>query len=258
MTNGKVMRESGRLCLALMFLPATMLAADGPAKSVFVTAAKVEPRPEVDDATKNALKKKRDEANKARQSLEKQIKEQFGKKRESWPPEKDDELYRLEEAAALAEADYEYRKIDPKETGEAVEDLKGAAQGKGLQAGKKDRITIASSAAEADLVVEVMARRSKKQFGAVTASDCWVLFTVGPGGKTDQARFADIPVTYRPRKFLMSAWKIASPKPEKQVFTFEGWNGGGTPFGCHGAAANSAAGLVDKFIEDNHASLRAK
>ena len=258
MTNVEAMRKSGPLGLALMCLAATLLAADGPSMSVFVTAAKVEARPEVDDATKNALKKKRDEANKARQALEKQIKEQFGKKREAWPPEKDEELYRLEEAAAVADAAYEYRKIDPKEIGDAVDDVRGAAEGKGAQAGKKDRITIASSAAEADLVVEVSARRSKKQFGAVTPSDCWVLFSVGPGGRTSPARFAKIPVTYRPRKFLMSAWKIASPKPEKPVFTFEGWNGGGTPFGCHGAAANSAAGLVDKFIEDNYASLKAK
>ena len=188
MTNAEAMRKSGPLGLALMCLAATLLAADGPSMSVFVTAAKVEARPEVDDATKNALKKKRDEANKARQALEKQIKEQFGKKREAWPPEKDEELYRLEEAAAVADAAYEYRKIDPKEIGDAVDDVRGAAEGKGAQAGKKDRITIASSAAEADLVVEVSARRSKKQFGAVTPSDCWVLFSVGPGGRTSPAR----------------------------------------------------------------------
>jgi len=215
-------------------------------------------RPQVDDATKNALKKKRDDADKARKALEKQLKSQFGKKREEWPAEKDDELYKLEEAAAMAEADYEYRKIDPKEIADAVDDMKGAAEGKGLQAGKKDRITLAASAAEADLVVEVLARRSKKQFGAVVPSDCWVLFSLGPGGKVDASKFAQIPPSYRPRKFLMLAWKIAGPSAEKPAFTFEGWNGGGTPFGCHGAAANSAAGLIDKFIEDNYATLTAK
>lgn len=242
-------------CALVVLAAGPARAADGPTMTVFVTEGKVEPRPEVDNATKNALKKKRDEANKARQALEKQLKSQFGKKREEWPDEKDDELYRLEEVAAMAEADYEYRKIDPKEIADAVEDMRGATQGKGLQAGKKDRIAPAASAAEAHLVVEVMARRQKKQFGAVVPSDCWVLFTLGPGGKANAASFAKIPPTYRPRKFFMSAWKIASPTPEKPVFTFEGWNGGGTPFGCHGAAANSAAGLIDKFIEDNHAVL---
>lgn len=239
-------------------LAATLPGADGPVMSVFITAAKVEARKEVDDATKNALKKKRDEANKARKALEKQLKDQLGKKRESWPPEKDEELYRLEEAEAVASADYEYRKIDPKAIGDAVEDVTRAAQGKGLQAGKKDRITVAGSAAEADLVVEVLARRSQKQLGAVVPSDCWVLFSIGPGGKTGPARFAKIPVTYRARKFMLMAWKIASPTREMPVFTFEGWNGGGTPMGCHGAAANAASGLIDKFIEDNAATLSGK
>lgn len=90
-----------------------------------------------------------------------------------------------------------------------------AAQGKGLQAGKKDRITVAGSAAQADLVVEVLARRSQKQLGAVVPSDCWVLFSIGPGGKTAPARFAKIPVTYRARKFMLMAWKIASPTPRE-------------------------------------------
>ena len=258
MTTRSAMKLLGPLCASLVFLPGAARAADGPPMSVFITAGKGEARPEVDNATKNALKKKRDEANKARQALEKQLKAQFGKKREEWPPEKDDELYKLEEAANMADADFEYRKIDPKEIGDAVEDLKGAAEGKGLQAGKKDRIAVAASAADADLVIEVAARRSKKQFGAVVPSDCWVLFSLSAGGKVDAANFAKVPPTYRPRKFFLSAWKIASPTPEKAVFTFEGWNGGGTPFGCHGAAANSAAGLIDKFIEDNQALLKGK
>jgi hypothetical protein len=233
-------------------------ASDGPSMSVFITARRGAGRPEVDDATKNALRKNRDDAAKARQALEKQIKAQFGKKREQWPPAKDEALYKLEQAAAMANADFEYRKIDPKEISDAVEDLRRAAQGKGVQAGKKDRITIATSAAAADLVLEVAGRRAKKQFGAVVPSDCWVLFSIGSGGKVDAARFRKVPPTYRPKKFMMTAWKIASPSPEKPVFTFEAWNGGGTPVGCHGAAANSAAGLIDKFIEDNHATLKAK
>jgi hypothetical protein len=260
MVNGRV---GGRLGLAVglgvaVGLAAALPAAETPAMSVFITAARIEPRKEVDDATKNALKKKRDEANKARKTLEKQIKEQFGKKRESWPPEKDEELYRLEEAEAMAAADYEYRKIDPKAIGDAVEDLTRAAEGKGMQAGKKDRIRLAASAADADLLVEVLARRSQKQLGAVVPSDCWVLFSIGPGGKTDPTQFAKIPASYRARKFMLMAWKIAGPTAERPVFTFEGWNGGDTPFGCHGAAANSASGLIDKFIEDNHATLTGK
>ena len=41
-------------------------------------------------------------------------------------------------------------------------------------------------------------------------------------------------------------------------FVFEGYNGGGSPYGCHGAAANGASSAIDKFIEDNAANLVAK
>jgi hypothetical protein len=85
-----------------------------------------------------------------------------------------------------------------------------------------------------------------------------VLYTIGPGGKVPAERFAKIPATYRPRKFSLYGWKIASPSAEKPLFMFESWNGGGTPVGCHGAAANHAAGLIDKFIEDNYATLTGK
>jgi hypothetical protein len=251
MRRGTLFGAGIAVCLAAL-LPA----ADEPPMTVFVTEAKVEPRPEVDDATKNALKKKREEAQKARKALEKQLKEQLGKKRETWPPEKDQELYLLEEAEALAEVDYEYRKIDPKAIGDAVEDVRRAAEGKGLQAGKKDHIKLVDSAADADLTVEIVARRAQKQLGAVLPSDCWLLFTIGPGGKTTAERFAKVPPTYRIRKFGLMAWKVAGPLPDKPVFTFESWNGGGTPVGCHGTAANGASGLVDKFIEDNRTTLR--
>ena len=228
---------------------------EGPALAVYVSAAKVEPRKEVDDATKNALKAKRDEATKARKALEKQLNDQLGKKRETWPPDKDEQLYRLEEAEAIANADYEYRKIDPQAIGDAVKDLSRACGGEGLQAGRKSRVTLTDSAKDADLAVEVLARRSQKELGAVVPSHCWVLFSIGPGGKTDPARFAQVPEGYRPRKFLLQAWKIASPTPERPYFIFEGYNGGGTPIGCHGAAANSASQVIEKFVEDNYPTL---
>jgi hypothetical protein len=228
-----------------------------PSLSVYVSAASVEPRKEVDEATKNALKTRRDEASKARKALEKQLKASLGKKRETWPPEKDEELYHLEEAEAIATAEFEYRKIDPKAIGDAVLDLSRAIEGKGLQAGKKDHLTMATAATDADLFVQILARRSEKELGAVVPSHCWVLFTIGPGGKMDPAQFARVPAGYRPRKFLLQAWRLASPAEERPYFTFEGYNGGGSSIGCHGAAANSASTLIDKFAEDNYATLTA-
>jgi hypothetical protein len=243
----------------LLLAPGAGLAsADEALLSVYVSAAKVEARKEVDDATKNALKARRDQASQARKTLEKQLKASLGKKRETWPPEKDEELYRLEEAEAIATAEYEYRKIDPKAIGDAVEDLTRALEGKGLQAGKKDHTRIAAAPADADLLVEVQARRSQKELGAVVPSSCWVLFTLGPGGRMEAAQFARVPNNYRARKFGLDAWRIASPSADRAVFTFESYNGGMSSIGCHGAAANAASGLIDKFIEDNYATLTTK
>jgi hypothetical protein len=225
---------------------------------VYVTAARVEARKDVDDATKNALKAKRDEAREARKAKEKALKAELGKKREAWPPERDEELYLLEEAEALAEAEYEYRKIDPKGLADSVEDVTESIQGKG-SASRKDSVILAPSAAEADLVLEVAARRSGKTLPTQLKPDrCFLLFNVAPGGKLDAASFAKVPASYRPKRFGMWVWKLASPKAERPVFTFESYNGGGNEFGCQGAAANAAAGAVEKFIEDNYTVLSGK
>jgi len=218
---------------------------------VYVTAAKVEERKEVDDATKNALKAKKDAAKEARKAKENELKAAYGKKKEEWPPEKQDEYFDADEAAALAEADYEYRKIETKGINDSVKDVIESIQGKGI-AGRKERVELASSAEEADLVVEVRARRSGKTLPTQLKADrCYLLFTLGPGGKVDAAHFAKVPANYRPGKFLYAVWRLSSPKPESPVFTFESYNGGGSEFGCHGAAANAAAVAIDKFIQDN-------
>ena len=228
------------------------VAADEPTRSVFIRAGVHEVAP----GDEKALRTKANDAYNARKNAEKKIKEQFGKKREAWPPEKEEELYALEEAQAVAMATWQYRKVDPKAVNDAVKDLTRAAEGKGLQAGKKNHIAPAGSAADADLVVEVLARRSESNGGAFTATDCWVLFSIGRGEKTDAARFAKIPAGYRVKtSFGLRAFKITGPSADRPVFTFEGYNGGGSSFGCHGAAANAASSVVDKFIEDNAANL---
>jgi hypothetical protein len=248
---------------SLVFGPLPASAADAPkALSVFVTAAKVDARKDVDDATKNALKAKREAAKEARKALEKQLKDQYGKKRDTWPPEKDDQLYALEEAEALARADYEYRKVDPKGLGDSVKDIVESVSGKGA-AGRKERVTLAASAADADLVVEVLARRAEKVLPTdFKPSWCYVFFSIGTGGKMDAARFASVPRDYRIRKgFGWGIYKIAGPSPELPVFRFETNNlmtsGSWGSFGCYGSAANAASAAVDKFIEDNYTALVA-
>ena len=236
-------------------LSVVVLAADEPTRSVFITAGSFEPPP----GDEKALAAKLNDADKARKDLEKQLKTQFGKKRETWPPEKEEELYALEEAQAVANVGYAYRKVDAKKIPDAVKDLTRAAEGKGMQAGKKKHITLATSAADADLLVEVLARRNETGGAALSATDCWVLISVGAGGKTDKVRFAKIPTTYRAKTGLgLVAYKIAGPTAARPAFVFEGYNANHTSFGCHGAAANAASSVVDKFIEDNHALLGPK
>jgi hypothetical protein len=230
-------------------------AADEPTRSIFITAGTFE----VAKGDEKELAAKVDAADKARKDAEKRLKEQFGKKREGWPPEKDAELYALEEAKAVANVAYAYRKIDPKKINDAIKDLTRASEGKGMQAGKKKHITLAASAAEADVLVEVLARRNETNGGALAATDCWVLISIGAGSKTDPAKFAKIPASYRTKAgFGLTAFKISGPTKERPAFIYEGYNGNGTAFGCHGAAANAAASVVDKFIEDNAANLTGK
>jgi hypothetical protein len=230
--------------------------------SVFVTSAPVEARKDVPAAVKAELKAKRDAAKEARKALEKQLKDQYGKKRESWPPEKDDELYALEEAEALARANYEYRKIDPKGINDSVADIVKSVQGKGT-AGRKERVTLATSAADADLVLEVWARRAEKTLPTQFKPDwCFVLFSLKAGGKLDPAAFGKVPADYRIRKgFGWGIYRIAGPTEESPMFRFESNNlmttGSWGEFGCYGSAANAASAAVDKFIEDNQALLSA-
>jgi hypothetical protein len=240
--------------LAGLALAATSAAAATPMR-VYVTAAKVEERKEVDDVTKNALKARKEAAKDVRKAKEDELKAAYGKKKEQWPADKQEEYFAVDEAAALAEADYEYRKIEVKKISDSVQDVIESIQGKGL-AGRKDRVELASSAEGADLVVEVRARRSGKTLPTQLKPDrCYLLFTLGPGGKVDAEHFARVPANYRPGKFGAAVWRLASPKADSPVFVFESYNGGGSEFGCHGAAANAAATAIDKFIQDNGALL---
>jgi hypothetical protein len=249
------------LPMVAVLAAATAFPADPAPKSlaVYVVGTSAEAK-DPDDATRKALKEKRQAATDARKALEKQLKDQLGKKRETWPPQKDDELYTLEEAEALARADYEYRKIDPKQVTDGVNDIRKSFEGKGT-AGRKERVTLAGTEKDADLVLEVLARRAEKVLPTdFKASLCYVFFSIGPGGKMPAKQFAKVPASYRIRKgFGWGIYKIAGPSPSAPVFKFESNNqmtsGAWGSFGCQGSAANAASAAVDKFIEDNYAVL---
>jgi hypothetical protein len=237
-----------RLGFCGFLLVAVPLAADDAPLTVFVTSAQVEERKRVDDATKKDLKAKRDAAREARKTLEKQIKDQHGKQRDLWPPEKEEEFSAAEQAEAVARVDYEYIKVEPNKLKDSVKDIAESFQGKGM-AGKKD-VALVASADEAKIVVEVQGRRSEKTLPTQIKPDwCFVLFTIGPGGKTDPARFLKLPTDWKFKKFALRAWQVATPKPEAPVFLYESQNTS-QEFGCFGSAANTASVLTEKFIEN--------
>ena len=222
---------------------------------VFVRTAEIEFMSIHDDW--DALKLRREQARQNRRRLENELRELYGSVRKSWPAERKDELFRLVQAEALADADYEYRKSDPRMAYDTAREIAESFQEK-HSASRAGVVALASSAAEADLVVEVAACRTAKSFPTQSKPDrCYVLFTVGAGGHLDPTQFSRVPADYRIKKFGTRAWRIAGPTPERPVFHFESYNGGGKEFGCPTAAAHAASAAVDKFIEDNYGVLTA-
>ena len=233
-------------------LPA--LAAGAP-PSVFVTAAQVTERKQIDDATKKDLKAKRDAAREARKSLEKQLKEEHGKKREEWPREAEDRLAAAEGKEAVAAAAFEYLKVETKSLEDSVKDIEDESRD-GLV--KEGSATLAASAAQADIVLQVEGRRGEKTLPTYFKPDrCYVLFSLGPGGGPNAARsFASVPPEWRPKK--VRAYKVQSPTPGSPAFVFEAQNGAGAELGCFSSAADAAMRTVGRLIEDNRAALSTK
>jgi hypothetical protein len=227
----------------------------GTALRVYVTAAGPPAAMAGELDRSEALKARRDQARQLHRIVENELKERYGGNRKAWPADRLSEVYSLEQAEALADIDYEYRKADPRAVYQTVMDIADSFQEKEV-GGHAARVTLVSAAAGADIVVEVAACRSGKTFPTQSRPDrCYVLFTVGKGGLMDAKQFAAVPLDYRITKFGTRAWRIAGPVPDRPVFYFESYNGGGNEFGCRSAAASAATAAVDKFIEDNYRVL---
>jgi hypothetical protein len=254
------MIRTGVVIVALwLLIPAPGADAQNPPLKVYVGGAKVDAKKDVDNATKNALKAKRDETRKARESLEKEIKDKHGKKRETWPPDQEKALYALEEAEALARADYEYRKLDPENINASVNDILHRL--KSEDAKDAPNVSLTASPADAEITVEVLARRGEKTLPTQVGPDrCYVFFSIAPGPKLAPGAFDAIPRSYRIRReFGWGIYVIAAPTPEVPGFRMESnsvkTSGLTGVFGCHGIAASAAVAGIDKFIADNYAFL---
>lgn len=251
---------SRSLTVVGLTVAALSLAAAAPAPAqeplkVNVTSAQVEKRKAVQGPEREALAAKADVARKERKDLEKQLKQQLGKKKEQWPEDKQDLLEVAREKEALANADYEYAtaKLDPKGLSDSGQDIRESLAGKGMS-GVKENVSIVSTPDEADLIVEVVGRRGEKTMpGQLRNDQYFVCFTIAPGPGLDAARFLEIPRDWRFKKFGYAGWKLSSPTPESNMFKFESYGDQ-----RWSAAGQVASVMISKFIEDNAAILRKK
>jgi hypothetical protein len=237
--------------IAVSLSTCTPLRAADTVLKVAVTAATPEPRKDVDPALKKELETKMQATSKARRDLEKQLKSEYGKKEEAWPKDKQDAYFEAQEAEALAEADYEYRRINPEALADTAQDIRNSLSGKGAFQTRKDNVILVEAPADADIVVEVVARRSAKTLPTQLRADLYYIsFLLKPGGKMAADRFAAVSREYRFRRFGQSAWRLQAPKPDAPVWRFDAlgqqrWSN----------AAGTAALLVNDFIEKNYGVL---
>jgi hypothetical protein len=213
--------------------------------TVFVTAAEVTDVVKLDKATEKQLRADIDAARKARKELEKQLKAKHGNKRENWPPEAEEQYFDAEEAEALANADWEYRRVRQAGLADSADDLKKSLAGEGM-AGAKENVTLVSTREEAQLVVEVDGRRSSNTAGGFRDNNYWVTFKLLPGPKLATDRFKAAP-RYRFRKLGYESWRLAIPRDETPFYRFEAyaqmrW----------GLAANVASAVIEDFIAKNY------
>jgi hypothetical protein len=146
-------------------------------------------------------------------------------------------------------------KVETKALKDSVKDIEDEFR-KGLA--KEGVVRLAGSAAEADVVLQVEGRRGEKTLPTYLKPDrCYVLFSLGPGGRPGAGRrFERVPPEWRAKK--VRAYKVQSPKRGSPTFVFEAQNGMGAELGCFSAAADAAMKTVGRLIEDNRAALSVK
>ena len=225
------------------------------AMTVFVTAAPLPDVKKVDKETETRLLAAIKDAETTRKDLEKGLKAQHGKKRDAWPQDAQDAMFDAEEAVALAQADYAYRKVKSEGLADSAEDIRKAISGAGMS-GEKNQIRVVSSADEAQLIVEVNGRRSSSSgtggLMALRDDQFYISFLVKAGPTLQAARFANVPRTYRLRGFGATVYRLGVPKPDAPWWRFEAY---GTM--KWGSAANGASKLVEDFIGKNYAAMIA-
>jgi hypothetical protein len=222
--------------------------------TVLVTAAEVVDVGKIDSETQRRLRAAIKDAQKGLDSLDKTLSAQHGKKREAWPPDAVERYYDAEEAVAVANADYAYRRVKQSGLSDSAEDIRKSIVGDGM-AGKKEHVTLVTTRDEAQVIIEVNGRRSGSsgtQGGLLAGRDdlYWISFLIKPGPRLAADRLAAVPRTYRFKRVGYSVWRLAIPRPDSPEWRFEAF--GNMRWGN---AANVASVLIEDFIGKNHDAM---
>lgn len=237
------------LCPALaVVMMAAALDAGAQPLSVFVDAV-VSPLPgQPTEAERQQASDAYKAADTARKALEKQLRAQYGKKRDKWPAEAQERLAAAEEARFRANTQWKYRTTAEPVTEDWRRDIARALTESG-NTGRKGHITSVASANQAHLIVTLTAIRNP---GAriKAAFDRCALVRVARGPKLSVERFARIPRTYRPSR--AQAGRLAGPDDQSPFWEVE----------CCGlhpyfSTEEAVANVVDDFVGDNQEVLTA-
>ena len=192
-------------------------------------------------------------ANDARKAAEKELKAQFGKKKDAWPAEKQAAYQELEDNEAEASAALAYLDISPKGLSDSAQDIRESLAGKGM-AGVKEYVKYVNDAELADIVVEVVGRRSSKSdYTLLRDDDYFVAFKIKGGPNFDAARLGKVPPKYTGGGFGRRSVKIHTWSAEEPYITLEAyekmrWS----------SVGNAASAIINTFLKDNYAALTGK
>lgn len=185
-------------------------------------------RPEGEEkkARQQELRVQADAARDEVKALEKDVKQQFGKKREQWPADKRAAVEKAEERSAQALLTLRYLDSDPAGARDSAQDIRESLAGKGT-AGVKEHVRDVAKPEEADLVVEILGRRTVKgapEPGLIAAlDDYYVWLRISAGGRTDPARLGQVPLTWPGTARLVHSWTDDAPYWELEVMREGRW-----------------------------------
>jgi hypothetical protein len=250
--TARTVRRSASLLTLVFVLTVTPVAAGqtaGNSMTVFVAAVDAAPPAKPTEADRQQASAAIKAAQTARKDLEKALKAQFGNKRDQWPAEARERYAEAEETEVRLNTDWLYRSGESVPLPRNVSDLKDSLQGIGL-AKKKENVVVVATREEAQLVVEVAARRTAGIADDDPMNDqFWVSVLIKRGPRLSETQFAAVPRTYRFPQVI----RLAAPSDTAPWWRFEG---AGTFLWS--APAHTLSRLVEDFIAKNRTAMMSE